>query len=53
MTAVDDHRQGFRLHGHERFGARFAHRFGFGGDIHHMGFARRVNVGQLRHNLFL
>ena len=47
MAAVDNHRQRLRQHGDERFSTRLAHRFGFGGDIHHMRFASGVYVGQL------
>src|SRR6202012_5706379 len=53
VAAVDNHRQGFWQHGYESLGVRFAHRFGLGGYIHHMRFASGVNVGQLRHSLFL
>ena len=47
VAAVDNHRQGRRLHLDISLSARFAHRFRFAGDIHHMGFARGVNMGQL------
>jgi len=47
VAAVDNHRQRRRLHFDISLGARFAHRFRFAGDIHHMGFARGVNMGQL------
>ena len=47
VTAVDNHRQRLRQHGDECLSTRLAHRFGLGGDIHHMRFASGVNVGQL------
>ena len=47
VAAVDNHRQGRRLHFDISLGARFAHRFRFAGDIDHMGFTRGVNMGQL------
>ena len=53
VAAFNNHRQGFRLHGNKRFSARFADGFRLGGDIHHVGFTRCVNMGQLRHRLFL
>ena len=53
VATVDNHRQGLRQHGDERFRARLAHRFRFGGDVDHMRFASGVYVGQLRHSLFL
>ncbi|MNF01369.1 hypothetical protein D3C80_2003500 [compost metagenome] len=52
VAAVDNHGQRFRQHSDKGFGTRFAHRFGFGRDIHHMGFACGVNMGELRHNYF-
>jgi hypothetical protein len=45
VIAINNHRQRVSGHFYKRFCTGFANRFGFTGNVHHVGITGRINVG--------